>query len=64
MGVARQHFVTLGELVDDLRVIKEGVVGGRPRRGQRPDAGAPGHKGDTEDQETPPQAAAPQAKTN
>jgi hypothetical protein len=24
-GIARQHFVTLGQTVDDLRVIKDGV---------------------------------------
>ena len=63
-GVARQHFVTLGEVVDDLRVIKEGVsaddrvvVNGLMRV-------RPGQKVTPEDQETPPQAAAPQAKTN
>jgi RND family efflux transporter MFP subunit len=63
-GVARQHFVTLGEVVDDLRVIKEGVsaddrvvVNGlmRVRAGQ---------KVTPEEQQTTPQAAAPQAKTN
>src|ERR1700704_1306269 len=63
-GIARQHFVTLGEVVDDLRVIKEGVsaddrvvVNGLMRV-------RPGQKVTPEDQETPPQAAAPQAKTN
>jgi RND family efflux transporter MFP subunit len=63
-GTARQHFVTLGEVVDDLRVIKEGVsaddrvvVNGLMRV-------RPGQKVTPEDQETPAQAAAPQAKTN
>ena len=63
-GVARQHFVTLGELVDDLRVIKEGVsaddrivVNGLMRV-------RPGQKVTPEEQQTTPQAAAPQAKTN
>jgi hypothetical protein len=63
-GIARQHFVTLGEVVDDLRVIKEGVsaddrvvINGLMRV-------RPGQKVTPEDQETPPQAAAPQAKTN
>ena len=63
-GVARQHFVTLGELVDDLRVIKEGVsaddrvvVNGLMRV-------RPGQKVTPEEQQATPQAAAPQAKTN
>jgi hypothetical protein len=51
-------------VVDDLRVIKEGVsaddrvvINGLMRV-------RPGQKVTPEDQETPPQAAAPQAKTN
>ena len=63
-GIARQHFVTLGEVVDDLRVIKEGVsaddrvvVNGLMRV-------RPGQKVTPEEQQTTPQAAAPQAKTN
>jgi len=56
-GVARQHFVTLGQTVDDLRVIKDGVsakdrvvVNGlmRVRAGQKV---------------TPEEASAPQAKS-
>ena len=62
--IARQRFVTLGQVVDDLRVIKEGVsaddrviVNGlmRVRVGQ---------KVTPEEQRTAPQAAAPQAKTD
>jgi RND family efflux transporter MFP subunit len=63
-GVARQRFVTLGQAVDDLRVIKEGVsaddrvvVNGLPRV-------RPGQKVTPEDQEAAPQASVPQAKTN
>jgi RND family efflux transporter MFP subunit len=64
-GVARQRFVKLGQLVDELRVIKEGVsphdhvvVNGlmRVRAGQ---------KVTPEEQAAPPQASSsPQAKTN
>ena len=62
--IARQRFVTLGQVIDDLRVIKEGVsaddrviVNGlmRVRVGQ---------KVTPEEQRTAPQAAAPQAKTD
>ncbi|HEY7664494.1 MAG TPA: efflux RND transporter periplasmic adaptor subunit [Xanthobacteraceae bacterium] len=64
-GVARQRFVKLGQVVDELRVIKEGVspddhvvVNGlmRVRAGQ---------KVTPEEQAAPPQASSsPQAKTN
>ena len=54
----------LGDVVDDLRVVKEGVsaddrvvVNGLMRV-------RPGQKVTAEDQQAPPQAAAPQAKTN
>ena len=63
-GIARQRFVMLGDVVDDLRVVKEGVsaddrvvVNGLMRV-------RPGQKVTAEDQQAPPQAAAPQAKTN
>jgi RND family efflux transporter MFP subunit len=63
-GIARQRFVTLGEVADDLRVIKEGVsaddrvvVNGLMRV-------RPGQKVTPEEKQTTPQAAAPQAKTN
>ncbi len=39
-NVARQSYVTLGQVVDDLRVIKDGLSAERSRRRQRPDAGA------------------------
>jgi len=63
-NVARQRFVTLGQVVDDMRVIKEGVsaddrviVNGlmRVRAGQ---------KVTPDDQPAKPQASAPQAKTD
>jgi hypothetical protein len=63
-NVARQRFVTLGQVVDDLRVIKDGVsaddrviVNGLMRA-------RPGQKVTPEDQGAAPQAAAPQATTN
>ena len=63
-GIARQRFVTLGEVADDLRVIKEGVsaddrvvVNGLMRV-------RPGQKVTPEEKQTTPQAAAPQAKTD
>jgi RND family efflux transporter MFP subunit len=63
-GIARQRFVTLGQAVDDLRVIKEGVsaddrvvVNGLQRV-------RPGQKVTPEDQQAAPQASAPQAKSN
>jgi RND family efflux transporter MFP subunit len=63
-GVARQRFVTLGQAVDDLRVIKEGVsaddrvvVNGLQRV-------RPGQKVTPEGQQAAPQASAPQAKSN
>jgi RND family efflux transporter MFP subunit len=62
--IARQRFVRLGQVVDDLRVIKDGVsaddrviVNGLMRA-------RPGQKVTPEDQQAAPQAAAPQAKTN
>ena len=64
-GVARQHFVTLGEVVGRLARDQGRHVGRRPRRRQWPDAGASGTEGDTRGSaEDAPQAAAPQAKTN
>jgi multidrug efflux system membrane fusion protein len=63
-NIARQRFVTLGQALDNLRVIKEGlsaddrvVVNGLMRV-------RPGQKVTPEDQQAPPQAAAPQATTN
>jgi hypothetical protein len=63
-NVVRQRFVTLGQVVDDLRVIKDGVsaddrviVNGLMRA-------RPGQKVTPEDQQAAPQAAAPQATTN
>src|SRR5215475_4651918 len=63
-NVARQRFVTLGQVVDDLRVIKDGVsaddrviVNGLMRA-------RPGQKVTPEDQQAAPQAAAPQTTTN
>jgi membrane fusion protein, multidrug efflux system len=63
-GVARQRFVTLGQVADDLRVIKAGisaedrvVVNGLMRV-------RPGQKVTPEDQPGSPQAAGPQAKTD
>jgi membrane fusion protein, multidrug efflux system len=64
-GVARQRFVTLGQVVDDLRVIRHGVsaddrvvVNGLMRV-------RPGQKVTPEEQQAPsPQATAPQPKTN
>jgi RND family efflux transporter MFP subunit len=63
-GIARQRFVMLGDVVDDLRVVKEGVsaddrvvINGLMRV-------RPGQKVTAEDQQAPPQAAGPQAKTN
>ena len=40
-----QKYVTLGQLVDGLRVIKDGLEAGRPRHRQRPDARAAGQQG-------------------
>ena len=45
-NVARTKYVTLGQLVGDLRVIKDGLGAGRPRHRQRPDARAAGRQGD------------------
>jgi membrane fusion protein, multidrug efflux system len=64
-GVARQRFVTLGQVVDGLRVIRHGVsaddrvvVNGLMRV-------RPGQKVTPEEQQAPPpQATAPQPKTN
>ena len=64
-GVARQRFVTLGQVVDGLRVIRQGVsaddrvvVNGLMRV-------RPGQKVTPEEQQAPsPQATAPQPKTN
>jgi hypothetical protein len=63
-GVARQRFVTLGQVVDDLRVIKDGVsaedrvvVNGLQRV-------RPGQKVTPEDQQAAPQASAPQVKAD
>jgi hypothetical protein len=63
-NIARQRFVRLGQVVDDLRVIKDGVsaddrviINGLMRA-------RPGQKVAPEDQQAAPQAAAPQAKTN
>jgi membrane fusion protein, multidrug efflux system len=63
-NVARQRFVTLGQALDNLRVVKDGlsaedrvVVNGLMRV-------RPGQKVTPEDQQASPQAAAPQATTN
>jgi RND family efflux transporter MFP subunit len=63
-NVARQRFVVLGQAVDDLRVIKDGlsaedrvVVNGLMRV-------RPGLKVSPGDQQAPPQAGGAQAKTN
>jgi RND family efflux transporter MFP subunit len=64
-NIARQRFVTLGQAVDDLRVIKHGlsfedrvIVNGLMRA-------RPGQKVTPEEQQAPAQAAAPpQAKTD
>jgi membrane fusion protein, multidrug efflux system len=63
-NIARQRFVRLGQVVDDLRVIKDGVsaddrviVNGLMRA-------RPGQKVTPEDQQAAPQAAAPQATAN
>ena len=63
-SVARQRFVTLGQVADDLRVIKGGVsaedrivVNGLMRV-------RPGQKVTPEEQSGSPQAAGPQAKTD
>jgi membrane fusion protein, multidrug efflux system len=63
-NIARQRFVTLGQVLDNLRVIKDGlsaddrvVVNGLMRV-------RPGQKVTPEDQQAAPQAAAPQATTN
>jgi RND family efflux transporter MFP subunit len=63
-NIAGQRFVTLGQVVDDLRVIKDGVsaddrvvVNGLQRV-------RPGQKVTPEDQDAAPQASAPQAKSN
>ncbi len=45
-NVARQKYVTLGSLVDGLRVISEGLRPRGPGRHQRFDAGAPRRAGD------------------
>ena len=45
-NVAQQKYVTLGALVDGLRVIKDGLERRRPRHRQRPDARAAGQQGD------------------
>ena len=63
--IARQRFVTLGEVTDELRVIKQGIsandrviINGLMRV-------RPGQKVTPEEQQAPPpQATAPQAKTN
>ena len=63
--IARQRFVTLGEVTDELRVIKQGIsandrviINGLMRV-------RPGQKVTPEEQQPPPpQATAPQAKTN
>ena len=44
-NVARAKYVTLGPVVDGLRVVASGLRPERPRRRQRPDAGAPGRQG-------------------
>ena len=44
-NVARQKYVTLGEVVDGLRVVKDGSRARRSRHRQRPDAGACGPEG-------------------
>ena len=44
-NIARIKYVTLGQLVGNLRVIKDGIAAGRPRHRQRPDARAPRHQG-------------------
>jgi hypothetical protein len=63
-NVARQRYVTLGPLVDDLRVIKDGVsaddrvvVNGLMRVRQ-------GQKVTPDEQGASPQASVPAAKTN
>ncbi len=47
-SIARQRYVTLGQAVESLRVVKEGLAAGRPCGRQRADAraaGAEGHAG-------------------
>ncbi len=44
-NVARAKYVTLGPVVDGLRVVATGPGGGRPRGRQRPDARAAGREG-------------------
>jgi multidrug efflux system membrane fusion protein len=63
-NIARQRFVTPGQVVDDMRVLKDGVsaddrivVNGLQRV-------RPGQKVTPENQEAAPQASVPQAKTN
>jgi RND family efflux transporter MFP subunit len=63
-NIARQRFVTLGQVVDDMRVLKDGVsaddrviVNGLMRV-------RPGQKVTPDDQQAAPQASAPQAKSN
>jgi RND family efflux transporter MFP subunit len=63
-GIAGQRFVTLGQVVDDLRVVKDGisaddrvVVNGLQRV-------RPGQKVTPEDQQGAPQASAPPVKTD
>ena len=52
--VARQKYVTLGQLDDGLRVIKDGLRARRPRHRQRPDARArPGQKVTPQEQGAP-----------
>ncbi len=61
--VARQKFVTLGDVVDGLRVIKTGLDAGRPGHRDRPDAGAGRQQGDAEGAGRAHAGDAPQASS-
>ena len=49
-NVAKPKYVTLGPVVDGLRVIKAGLDAGRPRHRQWADAGAAGREGHAADE--------------
>jgi RND family efflux transporter MFP subunit len=62
--VARQRFVILGQVIDDLRVIKEGVSAGDRVVVNGLMRVRPGQKVTPEEQQSTPQASAPQSKTD
>ena len=62
-NVVRQKYVTLGQLDDGLRVVKDGLAADRPRHRQRPDARAAGPEGERAGARLRGAAAAPRRAT-